>query len=70
MSRVGLLIVAGVGCAGLSGLHGEMDEEEAKQCILYALRRGINLIDTAPFYNERRQATPNLTFFMYAHTWL
>ena len=46
------LLLSGVGSAGLSGLHGMVDEE-ATEAIIYAIKCGVNFIDTAPFYNDR-----------------
>ncbi|KAF6038252.1 hypothetical protein EB796_003439 [Bugula neritina] len=46
--------VVGVGTAGLAGLHGEMDEEEAVNAIEFAIECGVNFIDTAPYYNDRQ----------------
>jgi len=47
-------LYAGVGTAGLAGLHGEMDEEEAVNAIEFAIECGVNFIDTAPYYNDRQ----------------
>lgn len=33
-------------------LYGKLDFEEAKRTVIEALKRGINYIDTAPFYGE------------------
>ena len=35
-----------------------MDLDEAKSAIKYAVSRGVNFIDTAPFYNDRRSVLP------------
>lgn len=44
----------GIGTSGLSGLHGDTDEEEAKKAVICAINNGVNFIDTAPYYNNRR----------------
>ncbi|XP_049536573.1 uncharacterized protein LOC125951652 [Anopheles darlingi] len=43
-----------LGCGTLSQLYGNLDEAEAIQAVQLAVRRGINYIDTAPFYGQGR----------------
>ncbi|XP_067949278.1 uncharacterized protein [Watersipora subatra] len=55
LGKSGLTVSSiGVGSVGLSGLHGPTDEKEAQEAIIYAIDSGVNFIDTAPFYNNRR----------------
>ncbi|KAJ8966495.1 hypothetical protein NQ317_005850 [Molorchus minor] len=41
-----------LGTGGFSYLYGEFDIEECKRTVHDALRKGINIIDTAPFYGH------------------
>jgi aryl-alcohol dehydrogenase-like predicted oxidoreductase len=47
----------GLGCMGMSDFYGGRDEDEALKTIEYALRNGVNFLDTAdmygPFTNEK-----------------
>jgi aryl-alcohol dehydrogenase-like predicted oxidoreductase len=49
----GLTVSAiGLGCMGMSGVYGKVDEAEAIATIQRALDIGVNLIDTADIYGE------------------
>ncbi|XP_030755169.1 L-galactose dehydrogenase-like [Sitophilus oryzae] len=41
-----------LGTSGFSNFYGEHDVEECKKVVYEAVRRGINLIDTAPWYGH------------------
>lgn len=43
-----------VGGAPLGGLYGETNEHELVGVVRTAIQKGINFIDTAPFYGHRK----------------
>ena len=43
-----------IGGGGLGGMYGEFDRQEGIKAIDLALRSGVNLIDTSPWYGQGR----------------
>ena len=41
-----------LGCAGLGGVYGALDQAQADATVLAALRHGVNLFDTSPYYGD------------------
>ena len=41
-----------LGTSPLAGVYGAIDAEEATACIVSAVRSGVNMIDTAPWYGH------------------
>uniref|UniRef100_A0A182QCD3 NADP-dependent oxidoreductase domain-containing protein n=1 Tax=Anopheles farauti TaxID=69004 RepID=A0A182QCD3_9DIPT len=51
--RTGLKVSkVSLGTGTLSQFYGNLDEEEALKAVNYAVKRGINYIDTAPYYGQ------------------
>mmetsp|Transcript_39386 Transcript_39386/g.77493 ORF Transcript_39386/g.77493 Transcript_39386/m.77493 type:complete len:408 (-) Transcript_39386:121-1344(-) len=46
-----------LGCAGLGGVYGGVDQDQANEIVLTALRRGINFFDTSPYYGDTLSET-------------
>lgn len=51
------LSLIGFGGGGLSGFYEDFQEKDAIEVVREALKKGINYIDTAPYYGEGRSET-------------
>jgi L-galactose dehydrogenase len=55
LGRTGLLVTPlGFGAAPIGGHYGDMDFKAHVTAVRHAIDRGINLIDTSPYYSETR----------------
>uniref|UniRef100_A0A182K3H3 NADP-dependent oxidoreductase domain-containing protein n=1 Tax=Anopheles christyi TaxID=43041 RepID=A0A182K3H3_9DIPT len=55
LGRTGLKVSkVSFGTGTFSQLYGDLDETKALEAVKYAVQRGINYIDTAPFYGQGR----------------
>ena len=43
------------GCSAFGGVYGKIDEAECQTLIEYSLKKGINYIDTAPWYGNSEE---------------
>lgn len=44
-----------LGTSGLGGVWGRVDEQESVEALLYALEKGVEVIDTAPSYSNAQE---------------
>ena len=49
--------VLSLGCAGLGGVYGDVNQSQANELVLAALRRGVNFFDTSPYYGDTQSET-------------
>lgn len=47
----------GLGCGSLGSLYGAVDEEEGIKIVQYAIKAGVNFVDTAPWYGQGQSET-------------
>eukprot|EP00968_Pinguiococcus_pyrenoidosus_P026000 scaffold7052_cov254-Pinguiococcus_pyrenoidosus.AAC.5 len=55
LGQTGMVVsLLGIGTSAFGGFYEAFEEEEAKAAVLYALRCGVNFIDTAVWYGQGR----------------